>query len=64
MTAREILDGIISLGGDAGKTPSAAVNNGLKRHDELFVIRKEGKRNTFGLCEWEDRTDMQSMFEG
>lgn len=63
MTVGDVVNGILRLGGNPGKTPSAAVNNGLKRHDELFVIRKDGTRNLFGLREWEDRSDMKSMFE-
>ena len=63
MAVGEVVDGIVSLGGDPGKAPSAAVNNGLRRHDDVFVIKKEGARNYFGLREWGERSDMKSMFE-
>ncbi len=58
MTVGDVVSGIISLGGNPGKAPSAAVNNGLKRHSELFVIRKKGERNLFGLLEWVGRIDV------
>jgi len=62
MTVGEVVDGIRRLGGDPGKTPSAAVNNGLKRHDTVFAIKKRGGRNYFGLREWGDMP-AQTMFD-
>jgi len=63
MTVGGLVSKVRSIGGDPGKAASAAINNGLKRHDELFVIRKQRGRNYFGLREWGDGEDMQSMFE-
>jgi hypothetical protein len=64
MTPADIASAIRALGGDPGKQSTAGISNGAKTHQDIFHRKGESGSYVFGLREWEDRTDMQPMFEG
>jgi hypothetical protein len=55
LSAKELVQEIVRIGGDPGKEPLSAVYNGAKTHPEVFVQKKDGGKQVFGLREWEEK---------